>query len=81
MKLRKDNDGTYEVEASKGIFGFNSWGYSEPSDVPLIELFSDGIKAGKLTGLEAVKLYAMLTPDSDYDDAERDEYGSLSEDF
>jgi hypothetical protein len=81
MKLRKDNDGTYELETSKGIFGFNAWNYSEPNDRPVIGLFSDGHKVTELTGIKAVNLYDMLTPDSDYESDERDEYDSLSEDY
>ena len=81
MKIRKDIDGTFEVETTKGIFNFNSWNYSEPSDRPLIELFDDGHKVTELTGTQAVKLYENLTPDSDYDEAEREEYESLSEDY
>jgi hypothetical protein len=67
MKLRKDTDGTFEVETNKGIFGFNSWNYSEPNDRPLLELFDDGHKVTELTGNQAVSLYEELTPDSDYE--------------
>ena len=67
MKLRKDQDGTFEVETQKGIFSFNSWNYSEPNDRPLIELFDDGHKVTELTGIQAVNLYEELTPDSDYE--------------
>jgi hypothetical protein len=81
MKLRKDSDGTYELETSKGIFGFNAWNYSEPNDRPAIALFSDGHKVTELTGINAVNLYDMLTPDSDYEGDEQDEYSSLSEDY
>lgn len=81
MKLRKDNDGTYELETSNGIFGFNAWNYSEPNDMPLIELFSDGHKVTSFNSIMAVNLIDMLTPDSDYEDAERDECDSLSEEW
>ena len=81
MKIRKDIDGTFEVETSKGIFGFNSWNYSEPNDRPLIELVDNGHKVTELTGSQAVSLYEHLTPDSDYDEAEREEYESLSVDY
>ena len=65
MKIRQGNDGSFEAETKKGIFGFNSWSYSEPCDTPLLELFDDGVKVGELKGSEAIELYEYLTPDSD----------------
>lgn len=65
MKIRKDDDGSFEVETAKGIFGFNSWMYDDAR--ASIELFDNGAKVGELTGSQAIELYDALTPDSDYE--------------
>lgn len=65
LKIRKDDDGSFEVETTKGIFGFNSWMYDDTRTS--IELFDNGEKVGELTGSQAIELYDALTPDSDYE--------------
>lgn len=59
MKIRKDIDGTFEVETEKGIFNFNGWSYDD--DRALIELFEDGHKVTELTGNQAINLREYLS--------------------
>lgn len=59
MRIINGNDGTFEVETKKGIFGFDSWNYSD--DDTLIELFESGKKSTTLFGTEALALRKYLS--------------------